>query len=62
MLLDERSLSLYKEIFEDYLDINLVSNLTNFLEQTNNQRMAEYLAATEEEKMEYRKIKIVSLG
>ena len=61
MLLDERSLSLYKDIFSDYLDENLISNLTNFLEETNKQRMTKYLAATEEEKLEYQKINMVTL-
>lgn len=61
MLLDERSLTLYQDIFKDFLDENLITNLIAFLEQTNNQRMAEYLAATEEEKLEYQKINVVTL-
>ena len=61
MLLDERSLSLYKDIFNDYLDENLISNLSNFLEQTNNQRMTNYMAATEEDKLNYQKINVVTL-
>lgn len=61
MLLDERSLSLYKDIFNDYLDENLISNLTRFLEQTNNQRMKGFMAAADKEKLEYQKINVVTL-
>lgn len=62
MLMDERTLTAYRAIFEEYLDPALVENLRNFLAQTNKNRMAEYAAANEEDQEKFRKINVVTLN
>lgn len=62
MLLDERSLTVYKDIFEDYLNPELVASLKTFLETTNQKRLADYEAASEDGKAAFKKIIVVNLG
>lgn len=62
MLLDERSLATYKAIFEEYLNPELIENLRKFLEGENEKRLADYQAASDEEKEKFKKIIIVSLS
>lgn len=61
MLLDERTLKVYKNLFEEYLNPELVESLKNFLEETNKKRLAEYLSAEASEKEKFRKILVVTL-
>ena len=62
MLLDERSLATYKSIFEEYLNPELIENLRKFLEGENEKRLADYQAASNDEKEKFKKIIIVSLS
>ncbi len=61
MLLDERTLTVYKDLFEEYLNPELVESLKNFLEETNKNRIMEYLSADNEEIEKFRKIMVVTL-
>ena len=62
MLLDERSLATYKSIFEEYLNPELIENLRKFLEGENEKRLADYQAASNDEKEKFKKIIVVSLS
>lgn len=62
MLMDERTLTAYRAIFEEYLDPGLVENLRSFLAQTNKTRLAEYEAASEEDQEKFKKINVVTLN
>ena len=62
MLLDERSLATYKAIFEEYLNPELIENLRKFLEGENEKRLADYQAASNDEKEKFKKIIVVSLS
>lgn len=61
LLLDERSLRVYRGVLEEYLPGELLENLTNFLEQTNQKRRADYERASEEDKQAFKKIQVVTL-
>ena len=62
MLLDERSLATYKAIFEEYLNPELIENLRKFLEGENEKRLADYQAASNDEKEKFKKNIVVSLS
>lgn len=62
LLLDERSLTLYEKLFAEYLDPELIHNLSNFLRQTNLSRRSEFEAASPEERPRFGKINVVNLG
>lgn len=62
LLLDEKTLTAYQAIFEEYLDPAVVANLKNFLEATNHKRQAEYESADETEKERFKKINVVTLN